>query len=475
MNKIKIALALALTFAMSAFGLGFAGVEAKAQTQRKTKRHMKKMHLKNVVKRVEQRTDAFQKSLDAALDRSRLNGTDREDEINALVDELEFATDRLRRRADDDMANAFDVKEVLSRAVRVDRFMRANSLTPQAQYDWSGVRSQLDDLARMSNVAWVWTVSPEPKRADMADTRRVLERLEQRADAFSSSFDHALDVGRRDGTRFEDFANRVVDAFENALDRLETQSDNSDELNREDLKIVLNNALAIEDFMRKNQMTPRARRDWARVKANIDELAYIHNIAWVWTGPPVTTLTVVTVNPGAGDSQRAEGEPVGLTGENASPEISSLSREIRRELLSELPYYGVFDWIEFEVQPDRTVVLRGHVLTPPDTKSRAEAVVKDVEGVNRVVNEIETLPVSTNDDRLRRQLYRAIYDYDSPLFKYGVGSRQSIHIIVKNGHVKLEGVVDNEADKNLSYMKARNVSGSFSVENNLRVDKERRY
>lgn len=74
--------------------------------------------------------------------------------------------------------------------------------------------------------------------------------------------------------------------------------------------------------------------------------------------------------------------------------VNAVAREVRRELLSELPYYTVFDWLEFEVLPGNTVVLRGEVTTPPDTKSRAEAVVKDVPGVSRVVNEIRVLPVS---------------------------------------------------------------------------------
>ena len=83
--------------------------------------------------------------------------------------------------------------------------------------------------------------------------------------------------------------------------------------------------------------------------------------------------------------------------------------------------------------PNKTVVLRGQVTAPPDTNSRAEAVVEDIAGFRRVVNEIEVLPVSPNDERLRRALYREIYGFDSPLFRYDVGSRQAIHMIVDRG------------------------------------------
>ncbi len=129
----------------------------------------------------------------------------------------------------------------------------------------------------------------------------------------------------------------------------------------------------------------------------------------------------------------------------------------------------MFDWIEFEVLPDNTVLLRGEVTTPPDTKSRAEAVVRDVQGVSRLVNEIRVLPVSPNDQRLRRELYNAIYGFNSPLFRYGIGSRQAIHIIVDGGRATLKGVVDTQADKEQAYLRARGVPGLFAVTNELTV------
>lgn len=149
-----------------------------------------------------------------------------------------------------------------------------------------------------------------------------------------------------------------------------------------------------------------------------------------------------------------------------------LAREIRNELLT-LPYYSVFDWLEFEVDKNGVVTLRGQVTTPPDTKSAAEAYVEDVEGVTRVVNNIEVLPLSPNDERLRQILYREIYS--GPLFRYQVGSLQSIHIIVRNGRATLKGVVDSKADKNFAGIRAKTVSGLFEVNNELvvRDDKER--
>ena len=147
-----------------------------------------------------------------------------------------------------------------------------------------------------------------------------------------------------------------------------------------------------------------------------------------------------------------------------------LVREIRHELRM-LPYYGVYDWLEFEIQPDNTVVLRGQVVRPT-TKSDAEGRVKDVDGVSKVNNQIEVLPLSPSDDRLRLALYRSIYNFNSPLFRYATQSVPPIHLIVNRGHATLKGVVANEGDAQLAYIRARGVPGLFSVKNELIIEGE---
>ncbi|HZW79472.1 MAG TPA: BON domain-containing protein [Candidatus Deferrimicrobiaceae bacterium] len=142
-----------------------------------------------------------------------------------------------------------------------------------------------------------------------------------------------------------------------------------------------------------------------------------------------------------------------------------ITREVRHELLM-LPYFGVFDNIAYKVDGS-TVTLLGQV-TRPSLKSDAENAVKHIEGVEKVDNQIEVLPPSPMDDRLRIRLYRAIYDY-APLEKYSLGVQKPIRIIVKSGRVTLEGVVDSEADKNLVNIRANGVPGIFSVTNNLQV------
>jgi hyperosmotically inducible protein len=143
-----------------------------------------------------------------------------------------------------------------------------------------------------------------------------------------------------------------------------------------------------------------------------------------------------------------------------------LEREVRHELVT-LPFYGVFDNLAFKVDGG-TVTLLGQV-SRPTLRSDAERVVKSIEGVERVINRIEILPLSPYDDRIRLTTYRAIYG-NTALNRYALQAIPPIHIIVKNGNVTLEGVVANQGDKNIADIQARSVPGVFSVTNNLRVE-----
>ena len=146
---------------------------------------------------------------------------------------------------------------------------------------------------------------------------------------------------------------------------------------------------------------------------------------------------------------------------------TAIAREVRHQLVM-LPYFGVFDDLGFTVNGG-TITLVGEV-TRPTLKSDAANVVKRLEGVTEVVNNIEVLPLSPNDDQIRLATYRAIYGDSVLSTRYGYRALPSIHIIVKNGNIRLEGVVANEGDKNIAGIRANGVSGAFSVANDLRID-----
>jgi len=153
--------------------------------------------------------------------------------------------------------------------------------------------------------------------------------------------------------------------------------------------------------------------------------------------------------------------------ESASGE-QQVSNKVRHELVT-LPYYGVFDNLAYKVEGD-TVTLYGQVVRPT-TRSDAEHRVAKIEGVERVINNIEVLPLSSFDDDVRIATYRTVFRTGG-LYRYALGANPSIHIVVKGGHVTLEGVVANEGDARLANIAANSVPGVFSVTNNLRTERK---
>jgi hyperosmotically inducible protein len=158
--------------------------------------------------------------------------------------------------------------------------------------------------------------------------------------------------------------------------------------------------------------------------------------------------------------QIVAGSPVPLQGER-----ERLETDIRHELAGSIT---IFDNVTFKVDADRTVTLFGQV-REPRVKDHAEQDAKKVKGVGRVQNRIEVLPLSPSDDRLRLALYRAIYSQQG-FDRYARQVDPPVHIIVKNGAVSLEGTVATKAEHTQANIAANEVSGVFSVKNNLRIE-----
>ena len=169
-------------------------------------------------------------------------------------------------------------------------------------------------------------------------------------------------------------------------------------------------------------------------------------------------------------SQTLQAQDQATQGAALSPaSLERITREVHHELVM-LPFFGVFDNLAYKVDPDGTVTLMGQTVRPT-LKSDAEQVVKRIEGVTKVINNIEVLPPSPMDDRIRLAVYRAIYGHPA-LDMYQLRAIPPIHIIVKNGHVTLEGVVARQMDKQIAETQANSVPGVFSVTDNLRVEEE---
>jgi hypothetical protein len=154
---------------------------------------------------------AFRASFDRAIDRSRINGSRAEDDINQSVNDFKQATDRLRDRVQNRRAGATDIEDVLRRASLIDGFMTSNALDAAVERDWQSLRRNLDELARAYGVTWNWAGSQNvPSRVNDQQVGQLLKRTKKNADQFRHSLDRALDRSRIDGSREDDNINQFV-------------------------------------------------------------------------------------------------------------------------------------------------------------------------------------------------------------------------------------------------------------------------
>lgn len=253
--------------------------------------------VEKIIRRIEQQSDRFRSSLDDALDKSRFNGSNREDDINSFIKDFYEQTKRLRDRFDDRKSASADVEAVLNRAARIDDFMRRNRISSKAQDDWSTLRGNLDELASAYNVSWRWdgysvapgivspsgtTVAGVPYRVSDKEVERILRRIEEQSDRFRSALDSSLDRSRLDGTRDEDDINRFVKEFYEGTKTLRDRFDDHKSTSA-DVQAVLDRAASIDSFMRRNRMrNGNATREWERLRGNLDELAQVYNVTWQW-------------------------------------------------------------------------------------------------------------------------------------------------------------------------------------------------
>lgn len=238
---------------------------------------------------IKKESGTFRNSLKDALNKSRYDRTSRENDINAYVKDFEEQTKRLDDNFDNHKSTVADVDSVLSRAARIDQFMTRNPLTSRAQGDWSALRADLDRLATTYSVAWRWggelgpVVSNLPYRITDKEVEELIHRIESQSDTFRHSLDSALDRSRLNNTRREDDVNAFVKEFYKETKRLHENFDHH-KSTANDVRTVLDRAAQIDQFMRRNRLRNdrEALRDWAQLRALLDELAGVYNVTWRW-------------------------------------------------------------------------------------------------------------------------------------------------------------------------------------------------
>ena len=277
MIGIKRAVALAAVFLFAAISLSVAAPQQPSR--------LSDQQLKDVLSRIQTRTDTFRGSLGRAIDRNPINGSQAEERINQSVKDFEQASDRLRDRVNDGRSSTADVEEVVGRASIVDNFMTANQLEAAAQRDWQALRLDVDGLARAYGVTRTWASSGNgPARVDDQQVKQLLTRMRKEADQFRGSLDKALDRSRLNGSREETSINQSATDFANATNRLRSRFDNRQVVTSE-VEDVLRRGGNIDRFMftQRGQLATSAENDWVAVRRDLDGLARAYGVAWNWS------------------------------------------------------------------------------------------------------------------------------------------------------------------------------------------------
>jgi DNA mismatch repair ATPase MutS len=288
--SVKINL-IALVFVMTCLG---AVTLTQAQVVGQPYRLSDK-EVERVLHRIENQANTFRHSLDSALDRSRLNGTNREDDINAFIKNFDEQTKRLHDRFDDHKSVAADVEAVLNRAADINQFMRRQRLSERAQNDWSTLRASLDELAAAYNVTWRWegvavlapptvitgTTVGLPYRLSDKEVERILHRIEQQSGRFRDSLDSALDRSSLNNSDREDDINAFIKEFDQEVRRLHDRFDEHKSVVA-DVQTVLDRSARIDDFMNRRRLTQKAQNEWSALRASLDQLAEAYGVTWRW-------------------------------------------------------------------------------------------------------------------------------------------------------------------------------------------------
>ncbi|MDX6303958.1 MAG: hypothetical protein QOI77_927 [Blastocatellia bacterium] len=240
--------------------------------------------------RIKSKTNTFRDSLKKALNNSRLDRTQREENINDYVKAFEEETKRLDDHFDHHKSTVADVDSVMQRASRIWNFMALHPLDARVQSDWATLRADLELLANAYNIPWQWGAefrTPPfvelPYRVSDQQVEELIHRIESQSDVFRKSLDTALDRSRLDGTRREDDINSFVKDFYQETKRLHEHFD-SHKSTASDVQTVLNRAAQIDQFMRRNrlQRDREAQREWNTLKRQLDELANVYRVVWQW-------------------------------------------------------------------------------------------------------------------------------------------------------------------------------------------------
>ncbi|HTK36857.1 MAG TPA: hypothetical protein VL325_00065 [Pyrinomonadaceae bacterium] len=278
-----------LMFACALFVLG-SGSAANAQV---SPYRVTDTQTRNLITRIETKTNRFQSTMNGVLNTGRWNNTGTEDTVRGYILDFENSTGALLRRVNSRRPVNTEVNDVLARANNINQFMEQNSLGSSAENQWISIRTDLNTLARYYNMSWNWNQYPSTPTpgypGDVNETRasNVIRRIETRTDTFKNEMNTALDRSSLNNTRREDNVFAYIDGFESATDQLRTQFDARQPV-YDDVNNVLTQAAYIDRFMARNRLANRAENEWNMLRNDLNTLAGLYSVSWNWnrTLPP---------------------------------------------------------------------------------------------------------------------------------------------------------------------------------------------
>lgn len=284
---------------LTIFAAFFAILLGVSGTQAQWNPRVNEAQVRTLLSRLETRTDTFRASVDRQLDNSRVNNTQTEDNVMAYVDAFENATDELRRNFDGRRVQNTDVTQVMNYGWYLDDFMRRNRLNTATERQWTQIRSDLNQLARLYNVSWNWNqrlpAFPQNQvgtvwnpRVNESQVRTILARIETRTNAFSNAAKRRFENNDRwDNTRRDEQIEPYINAFENATDELR-RSFNDRRVTQAELNQVMTYGAYVDNFMRQNRLANNIENQWTLIRGDLNQLSSMYRLNYDWnqTLPP---------------------------------------------------------------------------------------------------------------------------------------------------------------------------------------------
>src|SRR6185436_11300866 len=249
----------------------------------------------NMLQRLERSSSRFRNSLNLALVQGSVDQTRPQNDVSTFESGFELAIKQFRDQFTRRLAVASDVESILQQASPINSFITQNNLNPRVKNDWTSVRTDLNTLASAYGVSWQWNQLTPMKvdangsfRLSESELNQLIQRVETGGDTFRVSLTDAFFQRPYDRTRSEGRMNDAVRGFKKATDQLRIRFD-ARQLVTDDVRLLLDQATPLDNFIRDNPLTDRAKSDWSTLRGDLSILATAYDVAPSWGNIPISS------------------------------------------------------------------------------------------------------------------------------------------------------------------------------------------